>query len=139
MKGILNDAVTAVAISIWIGALFGVIASLLIAVCYLPNPVAICWLSLMVGRQYLCDLLWMYNAAVATCDAAVGPSYLWCSVQLYGTQVALTLLPLGEKTPEWAARMTRFSLRHAIQYNNVDLRIEDEKALRPGRPYVVGG
>lgn len=54
-------------------------------------------------------------------------------------QVALTLLPLHEKTPEWAARMTRFSLRHAIQYNNVDLRIEDEKALRPGRPYVVGG
>ena len=53
-------------------------------------------------------------------------------------QVALTLLPLKEKTPEWAARMTRFSLRHAIQYNNLELRIEDEKALRLGRPYVVG-
>ncbi len=51
MKGILKDAVTAVAISIWIGALFGVIASLIVAVCYLPNPVAICWLSLMVGRR----------------------------------------------------------------------------------------
>ena len=52
--------------------------------------------------------------------------------------MALTLLPLKEKTPEWAARMTRFSLRHAIQYNQLELRIEDEKALRTGRPYVVG-
>ena len=52
--------------------------------------------------------------------------------------MALTLLPLNEKTPEWAAKMTRFSLRHAIQYNNVEIRMEDEKALRPGRPYVVG-
>ena len=52
--------------------------------------------------------------------------------------MALTLLPLKEKTPEWAARMTRFSLRHAIQYNKLELRIEDEKALRTGRPYVVG-
>ena len=52
--------------------------------------------------------------------------------------MALTLLPLNEKTPEWAAKMTRSSLRHAIQYNNVEIRMEDEKALRHGRPYVVG-
>ena len=49
----LKDAVTAVAISIWIGALFGVLASLLVAACYLPHPAAMCWLGLMVRRPQI--------------------------------------------------------------------------------------
>lgn len=57
---------------------------------------------------------------------------------MYRLQVVLTLLPLDEKTPEWAARMTRSSLSQCIEYNSLTLHIEDEKALRSGRPYVVG-
>ena len=35
--------------------------------------------------------------------------------------------------------MTRTSLRLAVEYNSMELRIEDPKALQSGRPYVVGG
>ena len=53
-------------------------------------------------------------------------------------QVALTLITLDEKTPAWAAKMTRASLSQAIQYNSLTVLYEDEKALRPGRSYVIG-
>jgi len=48
MKGMLKEAATAAAISIWVGALFGILGSLLLALCFLPHPVAVCWLALMV-------------------------------------------------------------------------------------------
>ena len=60
-------------------------------------------------------------------------------MNMHALQVALTLVPLKEETPAWAARMTRASLRLAVEYNSMELRIEDPKALRSGRPYVVGG
>lgn len=56
----------------------------------------------------------------------------------HGMQVALTLLPLDEKTPGWAAKLTRYSLTRCIEYNDLELRLEDLEALRSGRPYVVG-
>ena len=58
---------------------------------------------------------------------------------MHALQVALTLVPLKEETPGWAAQMTRTSLRLAVEYNSMELRIEDPMALRSGRPYVVGG
>lgn len=48
MKGLLKDLTTAAAISIWVGALFGVIGSLIIAVLFIPHPLALTWLALMV-------------------------------------------------------------------------------------------
>ena len=60
-------------------------------------------------------------------------------MNMHALQVTLTLIPLKEETPGWAARMTRTSLRLAVEYNSMELRIEDPKALRSGRPYVVGG
>ena len=56
----------------------------------------------------------------------------------HGMQVALTLLPLDEKTPGWATKLTRYSLTRCIEYNDLELRLEDSEALRSGRPYVVG-
>jgi hypothetical protein len=53
-------------------------------------------------------------------------------------QVALMLLPLDEKTPGWAAKMTSFSLTRCIEYNSLELRLENLEALTSGRPYVIG-
>lgn len=51
MQEIAKNLVTAAAISIWIGALFGTTGSLVVAVCFLPHPAALCWLTLMVARH----------------------------------------------------------------------------------------
>ena len=48
------------------------------------------------------------------------------------------LLPLDEKTPEWAAKMTSYSLTRCIEYNSLELRLENSEALTSGRPYVIG-
>ena len=49
MQNVAKDLVTAAAISIWIGALFGTVGSLVVAVCFLPHPASLCWLTLMVA------------------------------------------------------------------------------------------
>lgn len=41
------------AISLWVGALFATVTSLLLAIWNLPNPYAISWLALMVSLQTL--------------------------------------------------------------------------------------
>lgn len=48
------------------------------------------------------------------------------------------LLPLDEKTPEWAAKVTRYSLTRCIEYNSLELRLENPEALTSGRPYIIG-
>ena len=105
-----------------------------------PSPPGGNWLAGPDGRMSItCNLhLQEIVAVLVHCMPQCACFSLFCIVASHASQAALTLLPLDEKTPGWAAGMTRFSLRHAIQYNSLELRIEDEKALRPGRPYVVG-
>jgi hypothetical protein len=58
MAGLLRDVKVAAAISIWVGALFGVLGSMLIAVLCLPHPLAMSWLTLMVrSLSVLCLLI----------------------------------------------------------------------------------
>lgn len=47
-------------------------------------------------------------------------------------------LPLDCPPPDWAKALIDFSTKNALAYHSVEVHVEDPKALKIGRPYVVG-
>lgn len=53
------------------------------------------------------------------------------------SQLALILLPLGDKPPAWAAAILRYSIQSAVKFFPIRL-VSEASHLDTKRPYIVG-
>lgn len=127
------SAIRTAAVGAYVGSIFVVVATLLVAAACVPHPLAVAWLALMVRDDADKRIVETHRMRAPWLLTRKKPS----PPNPFFSQAASLFLPLTEPGP-LAARFTRFAMASAADYFPVKLVMEDEGALKAGRQYVIG-